>query len=562
MGYSVKQSSTTVAIVFGPVVLSSDHISAATGKTLTVTISKNGGSFASPSGSVTEIANGYYQIAGNSTDNGTLGPLVVNATGTGCDPFNDTFAVVTYDPFSTTNGLISSGTGTGQLSVSSGVASANATQINGVSTSSVTTVNANVGTTQPTNYSGTGSSAYVRSDIEAVGGTAYNVNSAQFGANVVGVVGSSIVQSSGVINAIRSAAAQAGASTTITLDSGASATDSLYNDAILCIYSGTGAGQSRLITGYVGSTKVATVDHAWTTTPDNSSIYAIFPGARSDLGLILGTASAGAAGYVGPDWGHVNAPTSTVNLSGTTVGTLTTYTGNTPQSGDVFGALPTHFSSFSIDASGRIDVGKILGTASQGAAGYAGVDWSKLTNVTSTVDFTNTTIKNLDGNTVQTGDAYARLGAPAGASVSADVAAVKSDTGTVLTDVNTGAGAIYSRLGAPAGASIAADIASVKTDTAHLSSECISSSISSGTPAAGSFIGASGLSSTDNFYQGCMLAFTSGTLKGIARAISSYTGSTKTFSFTGATGAIDAPFPTAPSTSDTFDILGRGASGT
>jgi hypothetical protein len=64
-----------------------------------------------------------------------------------------------------------------------------------------------------------------------------------------------------------------------------------------------------------------------------------------------------------------------------------------------------------------------------------------------------------------TGDAYARLGAPAGASVSADIAAIKSDTGTILTDVNTGAGAIYTRLGAPAGASIAADIAAVKTDT-------------------------------------------------------------------------------------------------
>lgn len=63
-----------------------------------------------------------------------------------------------------------------------------------------------------------------------------------------------------------------------------------------------------------------------------------------------------------------------------------------------------------------------------------------------------------------TGDAYARLGAPAGASVSADIAAVKSDTGTVLTDVNTGAGAIYTRIGAPAGASVSADVAAVKSE--------------------------------------------------------------------------------------------------
>lgn len=37
-----------------------------------------------------------------------------------------------------------------------------------------------------------------------------------------------------------------------------------------------------------------------------------------------------------------------------------------------------------------------------------------------------------------TGDAYARLGAPAGASVSADVAAVKSDTAAIKTATNTG----------------------------------------------------------------------------------------------------------------------------
>lgn len=67
-----------------------------------------------------------------------------------------------------------------------------------------------------------------------------------------------------------------------------------------------------------------------------------------------------------------------------------------------------------------------------------------------------------------TGDAFARLGAPTGASVSADVAAVKGDTGTILTDVNSGAGAIYTRIGTPAGASIAADIAAVNAKTTNL----------------------------------------------------------------------------------------------
>lgn len=45
------------------------------------------------------------------------------------------------------------------------------------------------------------------------------------------------------------------------------------------------------------------------------------------------------------------------------------------------------------------------------------------------------TVTTLTGHTPQTGDAYARLGAPAGASVSADVAAVKTDTGNLVTRI-------------------------------------------------------------------------------------------------------------------------------
>ena len=47
------------------------------------------------------------------------------------------------------------------------------------------------------------------------------------------------------------------------------------------------------------------------------------------------------------------------------------------------------------------------------------------------------TVTTLTGHTAQTGDCFARLGAPAGASVSADVAAVKVDTAAVLADTGT-----------------------------------------------------------------------------------------------------------------------------
>ena len=87
-----------------------------------------------------------------------------------------------------------------------------------------------------------------------------------------------------------------------------------------------------------------------------------------------------------------------------------------------------------------------------------------------------------------TGDIFTRIGAPVGASISTDIAAAKSDTGAIKTKTDQLAftvanqidsnvidwkgasapamtGDAYARLGAPAGASVSADIASVKSDT-------------------------------------------------------------------------------------------------
>jgi hypothetical protein len=93
-----KQSSTSYPMCF-LMVSSTDHISPVTGITPTVTISKNGESFASPSGAVTEIGSGWYALAGNATDRATLGELLIHATGTGADPVDDRYMIVAYDPF-------------------------------------------------------------------------------------------------------------------------------------------------------------------------------------------------------------------------------------------------------------------------------------------------------------------------------------------------------------------------------------------------------------------------------------------------------------------------------
>lgn len=65
---------------------STDHITALTGATLTVTISKNGAAFGSISPTVTERGNGWYSLALAAGDADTVGDLVVRATATGADP--------------------------------------------------------------------------------------------------------------------------------------------------------------------------------------------------------------------------------------------------------------------------------------------------------------------------------------------------------------------------------------------------------------------------------------------------------------------------------------------
>lgn len=98
----IKQSDTSRAIVF-LMVDSSDHVTGKTGLSPTVTISKNGGSFASPSGTVSEIGNGWYKLAPASGDVDTLGPLILHATASGADPADVEYRVVAFDPDTATN---------------------------------------------------------------------------------------------------------------------------------------------------------------------------------------------------------------------------------------------------------------------------------------------------------------------------------------------------------------------------------------------------------------------------------------------------------------------------
>ncbi len=123
----------------------------------------------------------------------------------------------------------------------------------------------------------------VAGSVGSVSGSVGSVTG-NVGGNVTGSVGG--VATGGITRAsfaadtglqtVRSSTAQAGASTTITLDASASSTNDFYNNCRVFITGGTGAGQSRRILDYVGSTQVATV-RAWTANPDNTSTFAVIP---------------------------------------------------------------------------------------------------------------------------------------------------------------------------------------------------------------------------------------------------------------------------------------------
>lgn len=70
--------------------------------------------------------------------------------------------------------------------------------------------------------------------------------------------------------------AQGGGASSVTLAAGASALDDHYNGMTVEILSGPGAGEIKTISDYVGSSKVATVDSAWSVQPTSSSTYSVY----------------------------------------------------------------------------------------------------------------------------------------------------------------------------------------------------------------------------------------------------------------------------------------------
>jgi hypothetical protein len=102
--------------------------------------------------------------------------------------------------------------------------------------------------------------------------------------------------------------AQSGGASSIVLDAtGSSATNDTYNYQGITIWAGTGAGQTRQFTDYVGASKTGTVNIAWVTQPDTTSKYVVHP-----IGLDAATVATIATGV----WAATRAGNATAGTFG------------------------------------------------------------------------------------------------------------------------------------------------------------------------------------------------------------------------------------------------------
>jgi hypothetical protein len=101
---AMLRQSTTYTRTF-LMVQSTDHVSGLTGATVTVKLSKAGGSGAAAGGTVSEVDSvnnpGLYKVALTTTDTNTLGDLAYHCTATGGDPTDFVDQVVSVQPLTT-----------------------------------------------------------------------------------------------------------------------------------------------------------------------------------------------------------------------------------------------------------------------------------------------------------------------------------------------------------------------------------------------------------------------------------------------------------------------------
>lgn len=188
---------------------------------------------------------------------------------------------------------------------------------------------------------------------------------------------------------VRTGTAQAGGASTITLDSGASGTNNLYQNQIVVLTGGTGAGQSAIIASYVGSTKIATTNGTWATNPDSTTVFVIYAFGAISASVSGNVTVGGYAGGQDPATLVLGATASSWNTAGTIGAKVNTAGGYTiPTTAQIATGVWQDTASGDFTVSGSI--GKSLftsGNAPGTASGLAivGSNMGTVSSVTSSV---------------------------------------------------------------------------------------------------------------------------------------------------------------------------------
>lgn len=255
---------------------------------------------------------------------------------------------------------------------------------------------------------------------------------------------------------IRSNTAAAGAATTITLDASASASNNFYNNCLILLTGGTGVGQARFITAYVGGTKVATVA-TWVTNPDNTTTFAILPfdavaGASAPTvaqivtGIMQDTTAGNytVSGSFGKGLftsGAVPGAAGGLFIAGTNAATTVTTSFTSTFTGNLTGSVA------SVTARVTANTDQLAGQTVTAAAGVTfPTSIASPTNITAGVI---TTVTNLT-NAPTAGDFTATMKTSIGTAVAAS--AVASVTGNVGGNVTGSVGSVVGAVGSVTGA--------------------------------------------------------------------------------------------------------------
>jgi hypothetical protein len=261
--------------------------------------------------------------------------------------------------------------------------------------------------------------------------------------------------------------AQAATSTTLQLRAAASFADDEIIGAVITITGGSaGVGQSRQITDYVASTNTATVD-AWTVTPTGTITYQVHacpPASSIPPDVNVASLDSGAVAAIqsglalASDLAVVAAD---VTLAKATTDKLdTTLQAATGSPGDW---------EFRADALRRAPTGSGGSGGGASETDIAAAVWAHAGRTLTALDEDSTTI-DLD-NTIRSAVGLAS------ANLDTQLAAIDAKTANLPSDpadqslVITATTAIYDRIGAPAGASVSEDVAAVKAQTAAIETD-------------------------------------------------------------------------------------------